>query len=358
MNIDAISLLCCPSCSKSFPASPTDTALRVFSHHQEGRTQRVRDGALQCTCGVWFRIENQVLDLRPVTLRDATKQRAFGARYGLPDSNTGASADAAGEGHKLWQQEYFGHDAEDYERDVVQSTFYQALDAMTVQKWMDRLKPGSLVLDVAAGSCRTTIPLALRGHHVFAIDLAEPLLNIGQEKARDAGVAANVEFLLADAEALPFPAASFDAALCHGALHHLDAPERAIREVGRVLKAGGHWFSLDPNKSPMRWLFDLAMKVRTLWVEEASDHPLQTEQSLRAWCTAAGIEANVRYTCYILPHLLTRLNPRQVRSCLEFTDRMFARLGPLTRWAGVVYVEGQKRDRSSVADARATAVVG
>ena len=54
------------------------------------------------------------------------------------------------------------------------------------------------------------------------------------------------------AQPLPFPAASFDAALCIDLLPHLPAPVSVLRELARVLKPGGDLVVDASNRSP--WL--------------------------------------------------------------------------------------------------------
>jgi SAM-dependent methyltransferase len=59
----------------------------------------------------------------------------------------------------------------------------------------------------------------------------------------DAGVADRVEVQDADARELPFPDASFDIVVSNLVIHNIpggDERARAIREVARVLKPGGH----------------------------------------------------------------------------------------------------------------------
>ncbi len=49
----------------------------------------------------------------------------------------------------------------------------------------------------------------------------------------------DIVFTTGDAEALPFPDASFDAVVANFGIHHVERPERAIAEARRVLAPGG-----------------------------------------------------------------------------------------------------------------------
>jgi ubiquinone/menaquinone biosynthesis C-methylase UbiE len=96
---------------------------------------------------------------------------------------------------------------------------------------------GDRVLDVAAGTGNAAIPAALAGAWVTATDLAPELLDIGRELAARRG--ARLDWEPADAEALPYADASFDAVLsCVGVMfapHHQDSAD----ELVRVCRPGG-----------------------------------------------------------------------------------------------------------------------
>jgi SAM-dependent methyltransferase len=96
--------------------------------------------------------------------------------------------------------------------------------------------PGQDVLDVAAGTGNASLPAARSGARVVACDLAPELLDTGRRLADEAGVA--LEWQQGDAEALPFPDASFDVVMsCVGVMfapHH----EAAAGELLRVCRPG------------------------------------------------------------------------------------------------------------------------
>jgi SAM-dependent methyltransferase len=96
---------------------------------------------------------------------------------------------------------------------------------------------GDEVLDVAAGSGNAAIPAALAGAHVVASDLTPELFADGRARATERG--ADVEWVEADAEALPFDDGQFDVVLsCVGVMfapHH----QAGADELIRVCKAGG-----------------------------------------------------------------------------------------------------------------------
>jgi SAM-dependent methyltransferase len=93
------------------------------------------------------------------------------------------------------------------------------------------------VLDVAAGTGNAAIPAAARGADVVASDLTPELLVAGELRAAAAGV--ELEWAVADAEALPFESASFDVVM--SAIGVMFAPyhQSAADELVRVCRPGG-----------------------------------------------------------------------------------------------------------------------
>jgi ubiquinone/menaquinone biosynthesis C-methylase UbiE len=99
------------------------------------------------------------------------------------------------------------------------------------------IRAGQRVLDVAAGSGNAAIPAAALGAHVTASDLTPERFEAGRRIAAERGV--EVEWVEADAEALPFPDGSFDVVTsCVGAMF---APrhQAVADELIRVTKRGG-----------------------------------------------------------------------------------------------------------------------
>ncbi|TDL09605.1 class I SAM-dependent methyltransferase [Mycolicibacterium obuense] len=96
---------------------------------------------------------------------------------------------------------------------------------------------GDRVLDVAAGSGNAAIPAAATGAVVTASDLTPELLDEGRRLAGERGV--TLEWVEADAEALPFADDSFDIVMsCVGAMfapHH----QATADELIRVARPGG-----------------------------------------------------------------------------------------------------------------------
>lgn len=99
------------------------------------------------------------------------------------------------------------------------------------------IKPGDLVLDVAAGTGNAAIPAAQIGAEVIASDLTPELMEVGKKWAAEVGVQLTWE--TADAEALPYGDGVFDAVLsCLGVMfapHHQPAAD----ELVRVCRPGG-----------------------------------------------------------------------------------------------------------------------
>ena len=99
------------------------------------------------------------------------------------------------------------------------------------------LKPGARVLDVACGSGNLSLPAARAGAVVTGLDIAPNLLE--QARARAASEGLTIRFDEGDAEALPYPDASFDEVVSMYGAMFAPRPELVAAELVRVCRPGG-----------------------------------------------------------------------------------------------------------------------
>lgn len=93
--------------------------------------------------------------------------------------------------------------------------------------------PGGLLLDLAGGTGDLGLGVARQlGAEVIVADLTPEML-------RRVSPHPSVSVSLTAAEALPFPDGHFDGLLCSDAFHHFRDQGAAVREMARVVKAGG-----------------------------------------------------------------------------------------------------------------------
>lgn len=124
---------------------------------------------------------------------------------------------------------------------------------------MMRSKKGK-ALDLGCGTGNYTVELHKRGFDVVGVDLSEKMLEIARGKLPD------VEFVRASAYNLPFNDESFDLVLSVTMFEFLREPERAVREIHRVLKPGGEVIIGTMNGRSLWFLFK---RLKTLFVETA-----------------------------------------------------------------------------------------
>jgi ubiquinone/menaquinone biosynthesis C-methylase UbiE len=102
------------------------------------------------------------------------------------------------------------------------------------------LRPGQRVLDLACGTgvvARLAAPVLGPTGSVVGVDLNPAMLEVARAHAPVGG--APIEWRQADAAALPFPDAGFDAVLCQQGLQFFPDRPAALREMRRVLRPGG-----------------------------------------------------------------------------------------------------------------------
>jgi SAM-dependent methyltransferase len=94
------------------------------------------------------------------------------------------------------------------------------------------------VLDVGCGPAIVTCAFAQRAAFATGLDLVPAMLELARARSGELGVA-NVAWVAGDLDPLPFEDRSFDVVVTRFVLHHLEDPGSALREMRRVLAAGG-----------------------------------------------------------------------------------------------------------------------
>lgn len=141
-------------------------------------------------------------------------------------------------------QEQFGKNAEKYVSSVGHA---QGVD---LARLVECVVPArhEVALDVATGGGHVARSLAPLVKTVVVTDITVRMLETARSFLTQNGVS-NAQYVLADAENLPFLGESFDIVTCRIAAHHFPNPEAFIREVWRVLKPGGRFVLID-NVAP------------------------------------------------------------------------------------------------------------
>jgi len=174
-----------------------------------------------------------------------------------------------------------------------------------------RVRPGQRVLDVAAGSGNAAIPAAAAGARVTAGDLTPELFEAGRAIAAQRGV--DVDWVEADAEALPFPDNSFDVVMsCVGAMfapHH----QATAAELIRVARPGATLGLI--NWTPGGFIGQLFATMRPYAPPSApgaSPPPLWgDEDHVRALFGDAVADLQMRRETVVMDHCATPLDFRE-----------------------------------------------
>ena len=130
-------------------------------------------------------------------------------------------------------------DVRDSFRDVApnysKSTFHSS--STRLQEVVDLAQPkrGDLVLDVATGTGNTAFALAPHVRRVIGLDLTREMLAEARKVAAERQIL-NVDWVIGDAERLPFQDDTFDIYSVRAAPHHFANVDAFIAESFRVLK--------------------------------------------------------------------------------------------------------------------------
>ena len=110
-------------------------------------------------------------------------------------------------------------------------------------------RPGHTVLDLAAGTGASAVPIARAGASVVACDFSHGMLAVGRREHSE------LTFVAGDALRLPFADAAFDASTISFGLRNVSDVFAALRELARVTRPGGRLAVLEtsaPLSRPLR----------------------------------------------------------------------------------------------------------
>lgn len=134
------------------------------------------------------------------------------------------------------------------------------------------------VIDVGSADGAAAAQIAPNCRSLTCVDSSAAMVEAARERFADQP---HVRAVSADAHALPFDTASFDAALLFHTLTYVERPKRAVEECARVLRPGGRLviLSLDEHEET---------RITAAYGER---HAGFSAKTLRSHITKAGLEA-------------------------------------------------------------------
>lgn len=150
-------------------------------------------------------------------------------------------------------------------------------------------RPGEHILDLAAGTAVSSAPLAQAGARVVAADFSLGMLGAAPRRR-------GIDLVAADGLALPFADGSFDAATISFGLRNVADPVRCLRELRRVVRAGGRLVVCEfsrPVRAPFRTVYvEYLMRALPTVARAVSSSPdayVYLAESIRAWPDQAAL---------------------------------------------------------------------
>lgn len=154
----------------------------------------------------------------------------------------------------------------DIMNDVISLGTHRAIKWYAIKA--SNIKPGSKVLDIAAGTGDLTILISKRvgpQGSVILSDINEQMLQEARARLARASIPNNVTFLQVNAEQMQFEDNSFDAVTIGYGIRNFTNKMQALREILRVLKPGGQLTIIEFSKPTSKPLKIMADAYSSLW---------------------------------------------------------------------------------------------
>ena len=190
------------------------------------------------------------------------------------------------------------------------------------------LRRGMRVLEIGCGAGDSTLVHAPEARCMVATDVSREMVVRARKRLKHRTLGSRLRFALADAGHLPFRDASFDAVIGRGvALSYVKSPELALREIHRVLRAGGR-VAIDAMNVNAPLGHSKTGRVRFRTVRRLRGKPVYIEQF-----NQVGLQ--VRQVYYLRPRSrlagyarkmkIFKTRPKGLKGQVLRTERMHAR---------------------------------
>ncbi|MEM6821942.1 MAG: class I SAM-dependent methyltransferase [Verrucomicrobiota bacterium] len=194
------------------------------------------------------------------------------------------------------------------------SLFFESATSLENAILLDLVKDFSdlKVLDVGCGLGESSVYFATRGANVTAMDLSPEMVRLTSQLAQKHHV--TLESIAHAGETLPFDNNTFDLVYLANIIHHVSDRDSLLKEIKRVLKPGGLYFSWDPVAyNPVINVYRrMASEVRT-----PDEEPLTVKdfKRIQDYFPDASFKTTwfLTLSLFLKYYLVDRLNPNETR---------------------------------------------
>ncbi len=207
------------------------------------------------------------------------------------------------------------------------------IDRREKQAVLDALGPvkDTQVLEIACGTGRFTVMLAERGADIVGLDISEPMLQQGREKARSAGVTDHLEWMRGDAARLPFPDNHFEVVFAMRFFHLADTPAAFLEEMTRVSRDLVFFdtFNRFSTRSVYTWALPMGSR-------------LYSSREVDRLLSDTGLELDRAAHDWVFPYGFYRKVPNSIASGVRWLDNatggtpLGRRLASVSYWSATV----------------------
>ena len=141
---------------------------------------------------------------------------------------------------KQLSKKYFDAEAENYNNSV-DGKFVKSMYEEIIKRVIDE-NPKD-ILDLGCGNANViSMLLQKTDAKLYGLDLSEKMIDVCKKR-----IGKRADFVVGDAEKLPYKDESMDVIICNASFHHYPNPNIVLEEMWRTLKKGGVLILGDPT---------------------------------------------------------------------------------------------------------------